>query len=257
MSAMDKTRSKTWRWLRWWVFLGVLVGAIAACAWLSTVHPKKDVLTFETNYPELNTNAHNTILIQGSLPVEIPMEFLAYYATSHPLPGETDYESCYRGIPLGPSIPLHLSERLNVTRKDSHYELQALLDKYQPGKCGWHLAMVTYRLLDGVEYKLHRFEAGWYGSAIAYLMDDDSTGAASTKSSYWRGRVDIWCRKQPGNESQFAESCGVLGGFLHDYSALVRVNERGDHAATTMTPSDPSAEINFHDLDALTRKDSN
>jgi hypothetical protein len=218
---------------------------------MATVHPKKDVLPFEQHYPQLSPHPTRTLVVKGTLPANLPIQFLAYYSTSNPSPDKTERESCHRSIPLGPTIPLHVSESLNAVRHGSDYEVSVLVDKYQLGDCGWSLTAVTYRVLNSLDDNLRASESGWYGTTIVYFVESVPGADQEGGKKYWRGAVDIWCLNEPTVQNlQYRESCGVLGGFSHDYSAQVPAEERGTNASTAVFPDARSVEINFHDLNA-------
>lgn len=250
---------KSWRWLRWLLVLLAVAVGFAACVFMTTVHPKNDVLPFESNYPHLNPHPGRKLIIQGTMPENVPIEFLAYYAASLPnlrapipwQPEDRKYESCYRSIPLGPTISLHRSEILKVVRRGSRYEVSVVVDKYEPGHCRWSLDAVTYRILNSHDDKLRASEAGWYGTTVAYLVGSDPSARRNDVNRYWRGRVDVWCQSTPTAEDpQHPETCGVLGGFSHDYSASIPADERGMDASTAVFPDTEAVEVNFHDLTA-------
>jgi hypothetical protein len=238
-----------WRWVRWLLLLIGIAVSFAACVWMAAVHPKKDVLPFEQNHPQFSSHPMRTLVVAGTLPENLQIQFLAYYATSNPPLGKAGYASCYRSIPLGPTIPLHVSESLQSVRHGSHHEFSVLVDKYEPGYCGWGLAGVTYRVLNSLDDRLHASESGWYGTTIAYFMESPASKGQDDKNKYWRGRVDIWClNESTARDPRYPESCGVLDGFAHDYIALVPAEERRTNASTAVFPDAQSIEINFHDL---------
>jgi hypothetical protein len=232
--------------------LAAIASGFAACVFMATVHPKMDVMAFESNHPQINPHPSRNISVTGTLPAQLQIEFFAYYAVDYPRPGETGHESCYRSIPLGPTIPLHIAQPLTIVRRGSQYEVTTAVDKYEPGDCGWDLTAVTYRVLNSLDDKLRASESGWYGTTIAFFVQSGAGAQQNIGNKYWRGRVDIWCSsKAPIQDPQYPESCGVLGGFLHDYSALIPVEERGSDASTAVFPDTRSIEINFHDPNPL------
>jgi len=124
--------------------------------------------------------------------------------------------------------------------------------QYERGDCGWDLTAVTYRVLNSLDDKLRASESGWYGTTIALFAQSGAGAQQNIGNKYWRGRVDIWCLSEaPFQDPKYPESCGVLGGFLHDYSALIPAEERGSDASTAVFPDTRSIEINFHDLNSL------
>lgn len=216
-----------------------------------TVHPKMDVLSFEPNHPRINPDSSRSIIVTGTLPEKLRIQLFAYYATTRPVLGETGHDSCYRSIPLGPTIPLHLAEPLMIVRRGLHYEVTVVADKYEPGDCGWSFTGVTYRVLDSLDDKLRASESGWYGTTIAFAHSYARSGPNVGDMS-WRGRVDIWCLNNNATQDpKYPESCGVLGGFSRDYSALIPADERGNDSSTAVFPDTRSIEVNFHDLNDL------
>jgi hypothetical protein len=135
------------------------------------IHPHKNVLRFEPNYPQRNPNTSRTISIAGTIPQNLQIKFLAYYAASQ------SYESCYRSMPLTPGFPLHLVESPDVVRLGSAYKISVTVDKYLPGECGWSLDFVGYQLLDeGRDIVEERFERGGRNNRIFFSTRQPTFG---------------------------------------------------------------------------------
>jgi hypothetical protein len=239
--------SSPWGWLRWVLLSAVIAGGFAACFFMVTIHPHKNVLRFEPNYPQRNPNPARVVSITGTIPPDLQIKFLAHYGASR-IEG---HESCYRNIALGPTFPLHLVEPLDDVRTASAFKISVSVDKYQPGKCGWTLDFVGYQLLDkdpAVD-RDEGFETG--GEAIVYFSRPDNLPPAGNSPNSWHGRVDLWCYKGPvGHGLKIPETCGVLGGFPN-FRTNAPEDQRGSNASTWIFPDSHSAEVNFRNLDAV------
>jgi hypothetical protein len=244
-SANQKPR--TWRWLHWLLLAALITGGIASCFFMAAIHPHWNVLRFEPNYPTRNPNPSRVVSIAGSIPSNLQIKFLAYYAASR-IQG---YESCYRSMPLGPTFPLHVVEPLDAVRTTSTYEISVTVDKYQPGECGWTLDFVGYQLLDVDRDVVEEgFEKG--GDVIVYFSRSSNVPSAGNSTNSWRGRVDLWCYKGPmGHGTQAPEFCSTLGGFPPEFQAITPDDKKGPDASTWILSEARSAEVNFHDLNAL------
>jgi hypothetical protein len=74
--------SSPWRWLRWLLLAAIVVGGFAACFYMVAIHPHRNVMRFEPNYPERNSNPSRTISIAGTIPQNLQIKFLAHYNAS-------------------------------------------------------------------------------------------------------------------------------------------------------------------------------
>jgi hypothetical protein len=220
---------------------------------MKTVHVGMAILPIEPQYPHLNSHPTRVLTISGTQPSSIPVQLVAYYATSRPANGESGFESCYRTGFIGPINMLHISDPLKIEHDGSHYKATVIVDKYEPGKCRWQLSLVLYKIPNGIDAKIHAGDSTWYGTPTVFLIDDAPSSPNKGLSALRGGRIDIWCAKQPRAEDpQSAESCGALAGVSrNDYRALIPPDQRGDRVQTEVFPEDQSAEVNFHDLDAL------
>jgi hypothetical protein len=143
-NKLSDRSSSAWRWLRWMFLSLVIVGGIAACFFMVAIHPHKNVLRLERNYPQRNSNPTHVVSINGTIPSDLQIKFLAHYGASR----VEGHESCYRNMALGPTFPLYLVEPLDEVRTASTYTVSVTVDKYQTGECGWSLDFVGYQLLD-------------------------------------------------------------------------------------------------------------
>ena len=246
MTSESAARSSSaWRWLRWVLLSLVIVGGFAACFFMVAIHPHKNVLRFEPNYPQRNPNPSRTISIAGAIPQNLHIKFLAYYAASQ------RNESCIRSMPLTSGFPLHLVEPLDDVRTASTYKVSVTVDKYEPGECGWTLDFVGYQLLDeDRDIVEDGFERG--GEIIVYFSRPDDLPSAGNSPNSWRGRVDLWCYKGPMGRRgvQMPEGCFLSGGFPSDFQAMVPEDQNGSDASTWILPDARSAEVNFRNLNA-------
>jgi hypothetical protein len=242
--------SSMWRWLRW-VLLALAIGAgFVACVFMAAVHPHKNVMRFEPNYPQRNPSPSRVVSIGGTIPQKFEIKFLAYYVASR-IEG---HESCYRNMPLGPTFPLHLVEPLDEVRVASDYKISVIVDKYQPGECGWTLDGVGYQLLDKdpVLNREEGFETG--GERIVYFSRPADLAAAGDSPKSWHGRVDLWCYKGPvGHHQVIPETCGVLDGWTSSpsFRTSAPADQSGENASTWILQGSTTAEVNFRLLSTV------
>jgi hypothetical protein len=241
------------RWVQWLSLVCALIGAMAGCVWMMTVHIKKDVLPFEPQYPRANPHPQKMLTIKGTLSPTLPVQFIAYYSASRPWFSEAGYDSCYRSEVFGPIRRLHVSEPLESVRDGNDYKVTVVVDKYEPGLCRWRLAAVFYRLEDGIDAQELAIDPSWPGTPIVNMVRNDATWPENGMPNYGHGSENIWCAKVAwAKDPQHAESCGAIEAFSdNSHSALVPADQRGTQLSTGAYPEDQSVEINFRDLDAL------
>lgn len=178
------------------------------------------------------------VLMSGTLPENLPVQLAAYYSTLHPEDGENGYADCYHsGFSF--SRNLHLTEPIQVVRHGPRYEASVALDKYQPGRCGWVLVYVGYKVTE--RYGGTTGNPGWPAGTATVSIANSATilrDAASTR--YWRGPVDIWCSPQ---------ICGLLVEMSGVDAQGVPASELSTQHTTWIFPDTHSVTVNFHDLD--------
>jgi len=235
----------SWRWLRWLALAATIALGAAKCVLLD---PHSNVLPFAPNFPQRNPAPTRTITIEGRMAENVSIQILAYYATSHPTLGEAGYESCYRNIPLGSSINLHIAEPLDIEHNGANYKAVVVADKFQPGECGWFLKSIDYRILDSARDPPGTKGLGANGlSIVNFLLPPDIQ-----TPPHWRGKVDLWCYAgRIGRVLQSVKACGTAAAFITEMVSRVPAEQRGVEASTWMFSGDNSAEVNFHDLNAL------
>ena len=74
-----------------------------------------------------------------------------------------------------PATTIPLPRHALIVRRGSQCEVTGgVVDKYEPGDCGWSLDVVTYRVINSLDDKLRASESGWYGTTIAFFVQSDA-----------------------------------------------------------------------------------
>jgi hypothetical protein len=116
----------------------LLLALLASGAWAAAA-PVPDS-TAPTNL-SVNGDAHQQVTISGVMPTTFTIRLFATYESTTPdtkNPCGRSLKGAAASVPLGVTIPL------DVTQHDGSYEAAALVDKFEPGKCGWHFYGISF-----------------------------------------------------------------------------------------------------------------
>lgn len=188
----------------------------------------------------VNPNAHEQIRISGVMPHTLAIRLFATYESTTPdtknpcgrwLKGAAD------SVPLGVTIPL------DVAQHGGSYEATALVDKFEPGKCGWHFYGISFTV-NGVGS----------GDFVAQFVDRVPEGDKHVKR---------WCGN---NVSRFRQGVACLAprwAFnpptpsvdprLAVLARLIAEDQRGSTGNALVPRTTTSLFIDFYDIDALVK----
>jgi hypothetical protein len=111
------------------------------------------------------------------------------------------------------------------------------VDRFQPGRCGWHFGGVKYFVKGEDDH----------GSTLA-IYDDRPVQVADF-------HLDVWCVKSSkvpsSSPTEACSNLGLLRGFFSpDFVLSIPAGERGD-APATIGDQAKSLSVRFHDIDAM------
>jgi hypothetical protein len=213
---------------------------------------KANVKLGDADYPQLKPQPTRMLRLIGDLPKSLHIEFLLHFEASS-YAGGTIQSGNYRGyVERAPVFPLFsVTESLRVVRDDSSYSASIPMDKYLPGKCGWHLYSVGYRIIDGGK----NFSDDWFAGVF------DPKVNQGPEQEFYRGQVNTWCTRKPfrGDPGQH-QRCAVfpiLKEFVSvrpETIASIPSEKRAAHHVTWVFPDTQLIEMNFYDLDSVKTK---
>lgn len=203
-----------------------LVGIIGCGAGART----ENVTPGDPDYPVLNSTPQRIVTVTGTLPKSLAIEFKLLYIANEYIPlSEPLNSQCSFLVAAGSAKQTYyLVENLPIKRTGDSYTASINVDKYLEGRCGWHLATLSYQLPHG-----EGMERDFIRPAVAYFNQDTQT--------YYEGPVDIWCETDPNApNSKFYIVCS---DFVRVDSSLGQLTNRIQAIAK---PTTTALEINFH-----------
>jgi len=124
-------------------------------------------------YPVTNPNARQTLHISGVLPSTLPIQLFAAYQSA----AQYTESPCGRwapaagvGFPLLVLMPIDTSES-----RAGFYDATVLVDKFEPGKCGWRFHGIAYTV------------AGVHGDGFVSEFSDLAPPDADRSATRWCG----------------------------------------------------------------------
>jgi hypothetical protein len=261
-------------WLPWPVLRFVLVKlpsyafGLAGLAWCAfygysqyrvATRANPHVKLGDSEQPVPNLHPAHSFEVSGTLPAAIPVwDFLAVYATDFS-PTQKVSGRCQRLDDLGPkelwrTLPLLKEESVPLVRVDGRYRATFVVDRYEPGRCNWHLKEVRYRLhAPGYGYVDSTFGVG----KIKVFDERHPPSDLPKWETIYRGRVDVWCLEGRNKNvtPYYPETCGDWATYNFRASPSLRANTPPEatesHAVVMALTDTASIELNFHDLDVL------
>jgi hypothetical protein len=213
----------------------LLLALLASGAWAEAA-PVPDP-TAPTNL-SVNGEAHQQVTISGVMPTTFTIRLFATYESTTPdtkNPCGRWLKGAAASVPLGVTIPLE------VTQHDGLYEAAALVDKFEPGKCGWHFYGISFTV-NGVGN----------GDFVAQFVDRVPEGDKHVKR---------WCGN---NVSRFRQGVACLAPRwalnpptpsvdprLAVLARLIPVDQRGSMGDALVPRTTTALLIDFYDIDAL------
>jgi hypothetical protein len=88
----------------------------------------------------VNGDAHQQVTISGVMPTTLAVRLFATYQSTTPYtrnPCGRWLKGASASVPIGVTIPLDVAQR-------GGYEATALVDKFEPRKCGWHFYGISF-----------------------------------------------------------------------------------------------------------------
>jgi hypothetical protein len=208
---------------------------------------KANVKFGDADYPQLNPRPTKILRLSGELPSSLRVNFLLRFEASENAGGpiqSSRYCGYVQNSPVSPAYSL--TESLHVVRDEHTYTASIQADKYLPGRCGWHLFSIGYRVVDGGE----NFSDGPFAAVF------DPAVSQGREQELYRGEVNTWCTRKPftADPGQH-ERCAVFP-ILKEFApvppetlASIPLAKRTKQHLTWVFPDTPLIVMNFYDLD--------
>jgi hypothetical protein len=191
----------------------------------------------DANYPISNPNPTRVIsLISPGMELS-NYRFDADYSS--------DVKLCGHRVGLAETAAYGLTIPIEMVQgQDRKYHGSIVIDKFQPGKCGWQFRAIGYALPDGV------------GNGLGLLKDRRSNPFPSAAP-----HIDMWCyRVTEGQVKSLDPKCEILAllrwpnakrrvspGFLAKFSP----EQQDANGAVDITAETKELTVEFHDLNAI------
>jgi hypothetical protein len=213
---------------------------------------EENIKSRDTDYPVLNPHATHRLTLTGILPNTLSIRFLLYYTTSARPTADTagDEKPCGSMVGLDVFRPFQMTEPLRIVQRANHFRATVTVDRYLPGRCGWHLEVIGFTVPNGVGASAESGFARVYDAKrdMPYLGD------------LYEGRIDEWCKKNPyPADPRRPERCASFASLQRISPVSPEVIARIPAAQQKKTPlfwifpRTENIEIDFHDLDAMGR----
>ena len=207
-------------------------------------------------FPGENPHPTHRLEIAGTLPTSVPLaDFEAIYATDlatkENISGPCQRHAEHFSYP----DPLEVIQTVAIVRNGDRYRASVSVDRYQPGRCNWHLRELRDRLfVSGFGY---RSAHHGNGGQIQVMDANHRAIEIARGAEVYEGQLDIWCGKMLNRNiaPHYPVGCGTLDDFRPRVPtaafASVPELERQSHALVIVSPDTTSVEENFHDVDVL------
>jgi len=226
---------------------GIIVAGVAIGSFYMLIHDVrrsmpsdteiKDLKPGDANYPAANPNPTHVIpLIVSRLELS-HCTFSAAYTTDTTRCGRTSVTG--QTVGYGLSVPIE-----TVPTGDDKYRGSIVIDKFQPGKCGWTFQGATYARPDGV------------GNALGRLKQRQLNPLPPAEP-----HIDMWCYRVTEGEFKSPDpKCELLAG-LRWPNAVRRVSpeflsafshqQQHELGWVPITTETKVLSVEFHDLNAI------
>lgn len=200
----------------------------------------QEVTTTHMNYPTPNPQANWVLRIEGTLPAGAPVDHVeAGYATDVIHLDPTASGRCRTDRSHG-EFPLLHTETIDLARSGARYEVSVVVDKFQPGLCGWHLREISFATRRGGSEAI---PAWIYPYDPRYSIDSPPAEAPGQL------KMDLWCQRHawyhPGQPLCSAPANSP------ELAQLVPADERNETYKIVASRGTGPVEVDFHDLDAM------
>jgi hypothetical protein len=204
----------------------------------------------EGEYPVLSPHAVRALTLTGTLPATLNVRLRLSYTTSATAIGNSpvSVEQCGYRAAQGVFRPFDITEPLDIVRDGNHFHAAIFVDKYLQGRCGWHLELIGFAVLNGVG----PLAEGWF--ARAYDAHRDLTYLGNL----YEGRIDEWCKRNPyPPDPRRPEQCSSFPGIQRisavppEISRHIPADQQRENSTVWIFPDTKIIEIYFHDLDAM------
>jgi hypothetical protein len=236
----DRKDSIKMKWMLVYLFLSL---AVEPTAFADNVKPG------DSDFPALNISAHINETVSGHIPEKWELRLGATYYPKeggilNPVTGGL---VCGWLVGIGASRPYFVDYELPVVRKGDAFTASIPVDRYQEGRCGWHLSAVGYTVV-----KKHG-DPMTAGQLAAAPIDAVQTYPPIDPSDR-RSQVDLWCWDSPLEKKYWFNGvqmdCGLAGSAGVSPMKFIPATRRGDNRAVYLYPDMKSLTFIFHDLDA-------
>jgi hypothetical protein len=157
----------------------------------------KNIQPGEADYPLKNPNPMHVIQLTVIAPPSIDFRFLlGYAATSSGGTMQSGTACAYAGSWGGPTQQFSVLPSLEWKRQGDVYRTQVVIDRYDPGRCGWGFAGMWY------------FVPSTNTDSRRDLFFYDSY--ASKAADF---RMDLWCHDWPNKPSSQSPDCDSIQAF--------------------------------------------
>jgi hypothetical protein len=219
------------KWMLAFVFLAL---AFHTTAFGDNVRPG------DRDYPDLNTNAHIDVPVSGRVPAGWDLRlFTTYYAKDNAMTGAT-----IGGLGCG---RIFVEYKLHVVRDGDTFTTTIPMDRYQEGRCGWHVTTVRYTVVK-------RSGDPETGGRLAVTPQDIIQTYPPTDATDHRNQVDLWCWDDPSEPKYWINGirldCENAKDAVMSPMKYIPAAKRGDNRAVYFLPDTKNLSFIFHDLDA-------
>jgi hypothetical protein len=209
------------------------------------------------NYPQLNSHPRRVIEMKVSVPPNLAIRFYASYSARW---HQDDCQYAANALE-GVYVPFSVTDPIAVAGKGDKPIGLVSVDKYAPGRCGWHFASIVYSIIDDqkLDPSYEFLKHGGVADSLEGVADLEAAGWKPMPGELYEGRADLWCRERVTVTSGGATpQCSSWEVATHipgapqttDESRNAPGSDREDAAITYIMPSTKIIEVYFHDLDA-------
>jgi hypothetical protein len=229
----------------------LLYGVLAQAVPTQEEHVAQNVQVGEPDYPSGNPNPTRVIRLNGYLSSPLEIQIIANYSASPNANSQKGQDaSCGYALSSITFEPFHVDAPLTLLRlKDSSYVAEVAVDKYLPGRCGWHLRSLEFIVLNGI---------GVFREGVFATVFDPSRSKDSPDKLY-QGDINLWCKKDPyPPDPAHPMNCSTLSMLAEAFFvspeqiAAIPRSQRNDQLHTWIFPDTKALKVNFYDLDSLT-----